>query len=196
MEGCEAASVVRGLCRRHYLRERRNGRLDATQMQPTRDPEVRFLSRVRFLPNGCWEWTGATHRRGYADFTVQCRVFKAHRWSYEHFVGPIPEGMTLDHDCHTNSDCDLGNACPHRRCVNPAHLKPMGRNANSLQSPNHLKYRTHCPQGHPYEGENLYFTRTGGRGCWICRRAHDKKKSLARSAASLKRRSHPPRPPR
>lgn len=31
------------------------------------------------------------------------------------------------------------------------------------------KTKTHCPQNHPYEGDNLYIDPTGGRHCRICR---------------------------
>lgn len=30
--------------------------------------------------------------------------------------------------------------------------------------------KTHCPQGHPYSGENLYLNSRGRRGCRECRR--------------------------
>jgi hypothetical protein len=42
------------------------------------------------------------------DRSAVCRG--AHRVSYEHYVGPIPKGLEIDHLCRV------------RHCVNPAHL--------------------------------------------------------------------------
>lgn len=59
----------------------------------------------------CWLWTAALSERGYGFFKADDgRMVKAHRWSYDHFNGPIPPGLLV---CHT---CDV------RRCVRPDHL--------------------------------------------------------------------------
>ena len=52
----------------------------------------------------------------------------ADRLAYQFVIGPIPEGLTLDHLCHTlDRSCAGGPKCPHRACVNPAHLDPCTR---------------------------------------------------------------------
>ncbi|WP_411732175.1 HNH endonuclease signature motif containing protein [Paeniglutamicibacter sp.] len=66
-----------------------------------------FWAKVR-KTNSCWVWTAAKVK-GYGKF----QKHRAHRWSYEHLVGPIPEGLTLDH------------LCRNRACVNPEHLEPV-----------------------------------------------------------------------
>ena len=54
---------------------------------------------------GCWLWQGSTLKGGYAAIAVGSltdgarRTRLAHRIAYEQFVGPIPEGLTLDHLC-------------------------------------------------------------------------------------------------
>jgi hypothetical protein len=45
--------------------------------------------------------------------TVSKRSRAAHRVSYETFVGPIPQGLQIDHLCRV------------RNCVNPQHLEPV-----------------------------------------------------------------------
>lgn len=126
-----------------------------------RDPApVRFARmygvEVRF---GCWLWRAGKGRGGYGVFGVQGRQVYAHRWAYEHFVGPIPEGLTLDHRC----------CVP--QCVNPAHLEPVtiqenlsrGNGVSALAS-----RKSHCINGHALRGRNLRIDRYGARRCRTC----------------------------
>lgn len=57
--------------------------------------------------------------------------YGAHRQYWELHVGPIPDGMDLDHECH-NKDltCAGGPSCIHRACYNPKHLIPKTRRDN------------------------------------------------------------------
>ena len=84
----------------------------------------RFWSRVN-KTDTCWLWTGALGTGGYATIRLpgSRQQLRAHRWAYEYFVGPIPEGLTLDHLCRV------------RHCVNPAHLEPVTMRENLLRSP-------------------------------------------------------------
>lgn len=78
------------------------------------DPRVisRFWKHVEAdVDTGCWNWTGSQNR-GYGQFSFKGKSTKAHRLSYELLVGPIPDGLAIDHQCDNPS------------CVNPAHLKP------------------------------------------------------------------------
>lgn len=61
--------------------------------------------------NGCWNWANACSDDGYGTIRRDGRNLRAHRYFYERLVGPIPEGLQLDH------------LCRNRRCVNPAHLE-------------------------------------------------------------------------
>lgn len=123
-------------------------------------------------PNGCVYFTGAINGTGYGRFRFPNGTL-AHRAAYEHFVGPIPEGMTIDHECHNRDEtCAGGNGCLHRRCVNPEHLAVKSRGDNVLASPNTFQgknsRKTHCPRGHPYNEENTKVTVDGFRRCRAC----------------------------
>ena len=117
----------------------------------------------------CWLWSGTVSADGYGRFSMSAdggrqRRLAAHRVAYELEVGPIPEGLTLDHV--------RARGCVHRHCVNPAHLEPVTGRENILrgdtfQARNAAK--THCPQGHPYSGENLR-SYNGTRYCLTCKR--------------------------
>lgn len=82
----------------------------------------------------CWIWTASITSEGYGQLGIGNRVLRAHRVSYETFVGPIPEGMTVDHLCHNAAVCEGGRDCPHRRCMNPTHLGLATRGGNALRA--------------------------------------------------------------
>jgi hypothetical protein len=101
--------------------------------------ERRFRAKYVELDNGCWYWTGAQQSRGYGSMGMgprgHLRTHLAHRLAHHWFIGPIPEGMTVDHLCH-NADktCPGGPNCPHRRCVNQAHLEAVTRQENERRA--------------------------------------------------------------
>ena len=164
--GCDKPIRTRrsGLCEMHYFRQRRTGSLE----DPRRTPEQRFFARVTKSPNGCWLWDkGPTH--GYGHFYAEGHQHFVHRWSYQHFVGPIPEGMTVDHRCHDEaSGCPGGPACLHRRCVNPEHLMLATGPENASRGVK--TWQTHCKRGHEFTETNTYRV-NGRRHCITCRTA-------------------------
>lgn len=114
--------------------------------------------RAKYVPvsSGCWLWTGAVTSSGYASFGVSGgRSVLAHRFSYEHHVGPIPAGLTIDHRCRVKT------------CVNPRHLEPVTGRVNTAR---HYEAITHCKEGHPLSGENLRVRKDGRRICVDCQR--------------------------
>jgi len=124
----------------------------------------RFLERVHFTDYGCWEWTGAMASNGYGTFHVpgtKSNVTRSHEFSYHLFVGPVPDGLELDHLCHNP------------KCINPDHLEPVTHQENMTRGllfnsnrGNCLK--THCIHGHPFDELNTYVGKDGHRHCKTC----------------------------
>lgn len=143
-------------------------------------PEQRFLAKV-VQTTDCWQWTGAIDPSGYGRFCDAVgRMDYAHRWSYAHYVGPIPAGFDIDHTCHDGACLLTKRQCPHRSCVNPAHLAPATRRANLLRGNTVTAARaaqTHCLRGHPLSGPNLWTYRGTRhcRACWSVRKARQAK---------------------
>jgi hypothetical protein len=113
-----------------YLRgERDPGRRHGWTSPRRLSFEERFWEKVDQSAGlfGCWPWRGNRGSTGHGQMRdAEGRIVKAHRIAYELLVGPIPDGLSIDHLCH-NADlsCNLGDACPHRGCVNPAHLEAV-----------------------------------------------------------------------
>ncbi len=83
----------------------------------------------------CWIWEGGLFSNGYGQFKLShCNTkIGAHRFAYQDIIGPIPDGLVLDHLCRI------------RACVNPTHLQPVTTLINMLRG--QLKY-SHCLFGH------------------------------------------------
>lgn len=126
-----------------------------------RTAQERFLERTMIDPaTGCVLWTGARNPGGYGTFYMGGKTRLAHRLAYEMFVGPIPEGLQLDHLCRT------------RHCVSPACLEPVTSRENTMRGEGlaviNLQ-KTSCPSGHEYDEANTSFYR-GMRYCRACDR--------------------------
>jgi hypothetical protein len=104
-------------------------------------PEQRFWRHVVRDPDTeCWEWTAARKNGGYGSFAIGKGNVYAHRFAYEMLVGPIPEGLELDH------------LCRNRGCVNPDHLEPVTRQVNVLRGlvPEQTRQRNLTNNPNPY----------------------------------------------
>jgi hypothetical protein len=91
---------------------------------------VRYIEEDRGHDTPCWIWCLCTDGGGYGQTKVGGRAQLAHRVYYERHVGPIPDGLELDHLCRV------------RNCVNPDHLEPVTSAVNT-QRGNSAKLTAH-----------------------------------------------------
>ena len=112
----------------------------------------------------CWRWQGQHNKNGYGAISIGRTFPFVHRVIWEELVGPIPEGLEIDHLCKV------------RDCVNPDHLEPVTHLENVRRSygiGGWNRNKTHCPRGHEYSEMNTYRNR-GWRTCRSCKRRHAK----------------------
>jgi hypothetical protein len=138
----------------------------------------KFQKKIMPIPEcGCWIWTGCWSRKSYGVAGVVSANGRgggkhAHCVIYELLVGPIPNGLQLDHLCRI------------KPCVNPDHLEPV---TNIVNQERNALARTHCKWGHPFSGDNVKTRKRPRRGldkigfrtereCVICMRGAQRRR--------------------
>jgi hypothetical protein len=134
-----------------------------------RDLETKLLKKIKIDKNGCWIWIGAIFYKlsgSYGQIRIgrkkDNKLLRAHRVSYEHFIGKIPKGKELDHLCRNTL------------CINPKHLEAVSHLVNmKRRKDSGLPY---CRHGHKYTKETTYIRPDNRRReCKICRKLRIKK---------------------
>jgi hypothetical protein len=110
------------------------------------------LSDTPFMGEPCWIFTGRRDSSGYGKVRLEVGTTGAHRLTYQYFVGPIPDGLHIDHLCRVRS------------CCNPMHLEAVTPAENNARALPYRRARSalECRRGH---------TRIpGDSGCAECAR--------------------------
>lgn len=139
-------------------------RLASWQGHPRKlvDLETKLFKKIDKQSNGCWIWIGSIFNKGLKSYgqirlgrKENSKCQRAHRVTYEHFIGKIPDGLELDH------------LCKNTLCVNPKHLEPVTHAENMKRG--YWNNKTRCIHGHEYKN-NTYINVRGHRECKICRK--------------------------
>lgn len=113
---------------------------------------------VLVLVGPCHVFRGAKIGNGYGNVWVGKKSMLVHRLVWEREVGPIPDGMRIDHLCGVKACCNV----KHLRVV--THKANTTENSASVGAKN--KAKTHCPKGHAYD-------KTDYKGARRCRTCHN-----------------------
>jgi hypothetical protein len=124
----------------------------------------RLMSEIVEDESGCWNLPNRKkNERGYVwvkiGSTGNCRRLSAHRLVYEHLVGPVPDGLVLDH------------LCRNRGCCRPSHCEPVTPRENVMRGEGLAVInaaKTHCKHGHEFTAANTYINKRGNRNCRAC----------------------------
>lgn len=122
------------------------------RMAPCTDPDC-----------DCLLWGGRLNEQGYGFIYAEDRRVKVHRAIWELEVGPIPDGLTIDHV--------KAQGCRHRHCASVGHLEPVTQAENNRRSNGPFALnaaKTHCDSGHEFTEANTYWR--NGRNCRACDR--------------------------
>ena len=123
VRGCVNKHEAQGYCDKHYHRLRRYGnpKTKLCKSYPRTEDLGEYLSyRVEFHDEGCWPWIGNSFA-GYGRGVFLGESKPAHRWAYQHWVGPIDEHAEIHH------------RCANRLCVNPDHLQMVSGAENRAE---------------------------------------------------------------
>lgn len=138
-------------------------------------PLFKRVTSKFLIGDGCWEWISSLDHNGYPMFWEKnantggkSKAHLGHRLVYELLVGPIPDGLVIDHLCRNS------------KCVRPDHLEPVPQRVNVARGnasesayvrwQHRLATVTKCRNGHEFTPENTYLQDGRIRRCRTCNR--------------------------
>ena len=104
----------------------------------------------------CWVWQRRVQHDGYSQTEARGKAISAHRLSYSVFVGPIPDGLVVDHLCRV------------LLCCNPDHLEAVTNQENQRRARSFEVVKA-CIRGHELTTRNIGREKDGGYFCRDCR---------------------------
>jgi hypothetical protein len=131
----------------------------------------------------CIEWGGACRKTdGYGQVQAMRfgrRISRAHVLAWIDANGRLPEPDEI-----------VRHSCDNPPCINPVHLLIGSKSDNAKDAAERGQLWqakiTHCPQGHEYTDDNIYWrvTKAGGRArhCKTCTKARAREQTLRRQA--------------
>jgi hypothetical protein len=136
----------------------------------------RLEAKTQTTDTGCIVWTGYCDPDGYGRINIIDRpAALAHRVAWVEAHGPIPpETPCVLHRCDNPPCCNIDHLFLGTQEDNMVDKVTKGRG-----STNGNDRKTHCPQGHPYDGANTYTDAHGKRYCRTCQRIRARERRLA-----------------
>ena len=123
INGCGKRVIARGWCPMHYTRALNGLDMFAPPTYQRGVPIIeRILGRIGISDTGCWIWQGAKTAQGYGALNIDGKIRLVHRLTSEHYNGPVPEGLQIDHLCMVRS------------CCNPDHLEAVTSAENNKRA--------------------------------------------------------------
>lgn len=143
---------------------------------PRKSPIERLLALVEVVPGQCWPWLGSKTSDGYGRFVVDGRrghrkTVAPYRFLWEHFNGPMAEGLEPDHTCNNRDCCNPEHVEPVTHAENQRRAYRRGRKRPGVDYKTGRPRRSHCPHGHEYTVENIRTSSQGSIQCKTCDRA-------------------------
>lgn len=137
---CDRVLYAKGLCKGHYEQQWKGCALQP--LRPIRKRNMSAEEMGRWIieqvevdsDSGCWIWTRALNWRGYGVVSFQGKMWYVHRLVFSVFVGPLVEGLQVDHI-----------ACISKACCNPEHLRQVSHAGNQQNRP---KLQANNTSGH------------------------------------------------